>query len=294
MSAATGSGSSSVRRSAVRPVVTGLAFPESPRWHDGRLWISDMAGHEILQFSAAGERLVAIPTPFQPSGLGWLPDNSLIVVAMHERAVMRVDGESCAVHADLAGGLSAEANDMVSGPDGTAYVTNFGYDPATEEPRATELVLVRPDGSVEMQEGPLLRPNGVAITPDGSTLIVAETRVHRLTAFSIGHGGQLSNPRIVATLPSGTWADGICLDEAGAVWVADPKGKTCRRVLADGSTVQVIDTAPMACVSCTLGGDGRRTLFMALTALGNFADRVIERAGRVDMVGVEVGGPGWP
>src|SRR4051794_17483744 len=110
MSAATGSGSSSVRRSAVpvRPIVTGLAFPESPRWHDGRLWISDMAGHEILQFSAAGERLVAIFTAFQPSGLGWLPDNSLIVVAMHERAVMRFDGESFAVHADLAGVLSAE------------------------------------------------------------------------------------------------------------------------------------------------------------------------------------------
>jgi len=278
----------------VRTLVDGLGFPEAPRWHDGHLWCSDMAAHEILELDLEGARVRTTPTPFEPSGLGWLPDGTLLVVAMDERAVMARRGDGFAVHADLGHLLTSRANDMVVAEDGTAYVTSFGYDAATEEPRPAHLVKVDPDGRVEVVPGDLWRPNGVAVTADGATLLVAETRVHRVTAFRRAPDGRLSDPRVVGELPSGTWADGICLDADGGIWVGDPKGRACYRIVPGTGVTERIDTAPGACVACVLGGPARTTLFLAIGALGDMADRARERAGRIDAVEVDVPGAGRP
>jgi sugar lactone lactonase YvrE len=286
--------SSTQTGSARSTIATGFGFPEAPRWHDDRLWVSDMAAHEISVLIADGTIDRRISTPFQPSGLGWMPDGTLLVVAMHDRKVMSEHNGTFEVHADLTGMLRADANDMVVAADGTAYVTNFGYDPASEEPQTTDIIRIQPNGQTDVQLGPLFRPNGIAVTPDGTTLIVAETRVHRLTAFEIGADGTLTDQRVLGALPSGTWADGICLDEAGGIWVGDPKGKTCQRVGPDGLVTDVIDTSPMACIACALGGTDRRTLFLALSAIGDFAEQAVTRPGRIDALRTDIAGAGLP
>lgn len=269
-----------------------VGFPESPRWRDGLLWISDITAQRVLCLSESGEIRRSIPFPGRPSGLGWLPDGRLLAVSMEDRLVLRRDDPGWAVHADLTSFTSAAINDMVVAPSGDAYVTGIGYVAGAEEQRATQILLVRPDGSVERQRGDLWRPNGCVITRDGH-LIVAETRVHRLTRFRLESDGSLASAQQFALLPRGTWADGICLDEAGAVWAADPKGQACRRVSPRGDVVTTIDTAPAPCIACTLGGDDGRTLFLLLADLADFNDPA-RRRGRIDAVRVDVAGAGSP
>jgi sugar lactone lactonase YvrE len=271
----------------------GLGFPEGPRWRDGSLWISDIAAREVLRFDGAGNVVERLPTPGRPSGLGWLPDGRLLVVVMEERAVLRRDGDGWRTHADLSQLTSAPVNDMVVSAAGDAYVTGLGYVDG-EERRPTRVILVRPDGSAEPQAGDLWRPNGCVITPDGERFVVAEARVHRLTGFRIDADGSLRDPQEFALLPSGTWADGICLDAEGAIWVGDPKGRACRRVASDGTVVAEIDTSPVPCIACTLGGDDGRTLFLLLCDLGDFDELAGLRGGRIETVRVDVPGAGSP
>jgi sugar lactone lactonase YvrE len=276
-------------------VCKGLGFAEAPRWHDERLWVSDMAAGVVLAISLDGAVAEMCAVTGRPSGLGWLPQGDLLVVSMHERRVMRQRDGELAVHADLTGVVSADLNDMVVDGEGRAYVTNFGYDAAAgADPTTTGVILVHPDGVVEPPMGSLFRPNGCAITSDGRTFLVAETRVHRLTAFTIGDGGRLVEQRVVASLPSGSWADGLCVDAEGAAWIADPKGRRCFRVASDGSIVEVIDTAPYQAIACALGGDGRRTLFVTLADIRPFAEMARERTSCVGVVSVDVPGAGWP
>jgi sugar lactone lactonase YvrE len=273
---------------------TGLAFAESPRWHDGALWVSDMAAGTVLRVDLDGRSEVICEIPGQPSGLGWLPDGDLLVVSMHERLVLRFDGEHLSQYADPRGLLRADLNDMVVDGRGNAYVSGFGYDGATEPHQPTGIVLVRPDGTSEMQPGDLYRPNGCVVTPDQSTLIVAETRVHRLTAFAIAADGRLSDPRSFGALPSGSWSDGICLDAEGAVWVADPKARRCVRMLPGGELTDVIDTAPYAAVACMLGGPDGDLLFIVLGEIQAMDLAREKRGGRIEYLQVVVPGAGWP
>jgi sugar lactone lactonase YvrE len=278
-----------------RLVAEGIAFGEAPRWHEGRLWFSDIPRGVVCRLADDGAVEEVCAVPGRPSGLGWLPDGRLLVVSMHDRVVHRWDGDRLEVHADLRPIVPADLNDMVVGADGTAYVTGFGYDAEAGEPREpTGVVLVRPDGSAQMQPGVLFRPNGCAITADGTRLVVAQTRLHRVSVQSIGTDGRLGDVVDLADLPSGSWADGLCLDAEDAVWVADPKGRRLFRVLVDGTLNRVVETGDRTPVACVLGGPERRTLYVTMSPIRPMGEAVADPQGRIEAFEVDVPGAGWP
>lgn len=276
-------------------VMDGLGFPECPRWHDGKLWISDMASKRVIVCPAAGEQEVFLELSDRPSGIGWLPSGEMLVVSMEQQLVLRVaqDG-SVATHADPGHLVRAHLNDMVVDVDGTAYVTNFGYDAHAEDPVTTGILRVSPDGAAEMISGGLLRPNGIVITPQRDALITAETRVGRLARIPLDGAGQAGAAEVIHQFESGAWADGICLDEEGGIWVADPPGRRCVRVLPGRGVVDVISTEHSA-TSCVLGGEGRRTLYITIGARARTWDEMAaNRLGRVEAYPVAVSGAGRP
>ena len=272
----------------------GLGFAEGPRWHDGRLWFSDMGAARVVAVDLDGRAEVVLEVPTRPSGLGWLPDGRLLVVSMRDRRVLRLepDGE-VVVHADLADLASFDCNDMVVDGHGRAYVGNAGFDLSARplEVRPAELVLVTPDGEARMVDDEVVFPNGSVVTPDGSTLVVAETFGQCLTAFTIAEDGSLTDRRTFALL-RGTSPDGICLDAEGAVWVADANGSACLRVREGGEVVDRVDTG-RGCFACMLGGADRRTLFL-MTAEGFEGAAIRRRTAAIEVVEVEVPGAGYP
>jgi sugar lactone lactonase YvrE len=272
----------------------GLGFGEGPRWHDGRLWFSDMGAARVMAVDPDGRAEVVLEVPTRPSGLGWLPDGRLLVVSMRDRRVLRLepDGE-VVVHADLADLASFDCNDMVVDGLGRAYVGNAGFDLSARplEVRAAEVVLVTPDGEARVVDDEVVFPNGSVVTPDGSTLVVAETFGQCLTAFTIAEDGSLTDRRTFASL-RGTSPDGICLDAEGAVWVADANGSACLRVREGGEVVDRVDTG-RGCFACMLGGADRRTLFL-MTAEGFEGAAIRRRTAAIEVVEVEVPGAGYP
>lgn len=275
-------------------VVDGLTFPEAPRWHDGRLWFSDFYSHRVLTVDISGYMDIVAEVTGRPSGLGWRPDGTLLIVSMLDRTLLRLDGKALSVVADLSALASAPCNDMVVDAAGRAYVGNFGYDRHKGEPmRATCLVRVDPDGTVTRAADDLLFPNGTVITPDGRTMIVAETQGHRLTAFDIAADGTLSNRRVFAQLEERCFPDGICLDADGAVWVADARNPRVLRVLDGGEIAHTVTTGDRPAFACMLGGDDRRTLFV-LTNSGSGPAMADKRDGRIEAVRVDVPGAGLP
>ena len=207
-------------KTALDVVVDGLAFGEGPRWHAGALWWSDMHAEQVMRRGGAGEVETVCHVEGRPSGLGWLPGGDLLIVSMIDRRVMRMGTDGALTpHADLSTVAPRRTNDMVVDRKGRAYVGNFGFDYDRDEPvAATSLALVRPDGSVSLVADGLLFPNGMVITPDDRTLVVAETWAMRLTAFDIKPDGSLANRRFWAQLPDRVSPDGICLDAEGAIW----------------------------------------------------------------------------
>jgi sugar lactone lactonase YvrE len=289
--------------SARRVLASGLGFLESPSWFDERIWVSDIARSLVLAIDPHGTTETIAHVPARPCGLGHLPDGRLLVVSMLDRTVRRLDSDELVVHSDLSGLLGCTPNDIVVGPTGNAYVGSPGFgSPLSTRADQTGLVLVRPDGSAEMQAGELTTPNGMTILPDAETLVVAETIAARLTAFTIRRDGRLTNQRTWATMHEG-FVDGICADAEGAIWVADPKGKRCLRVVEGGRITDVIDTSPAKCVACTLAGPGRRLLALLVVDEtdvpfdGN--DEYMEHAtqrrpARIETTMVSVPGAGWP
>lgn len=251
---------------SVRRLVDGLVFPEGPRWHDGRLWFSDIHGHRVMATSPDGSaETVAILD--QPSGLGFLPDGTLLAVSMRRRAVLRVDPHGLRLHGDLRDLPGDFANDMVVSPsDGCAYVGCRAHRRSGRPPTMDCLALVRPDGSVALAAGDLVGPNGSAVTPDGATLLVAETHAHRITAFDRAPDGQLSGRRVFAQLPPKTFPDGLCLDEQGTVWIGTGFGRRFLRVGEGGRLIDELALPDRWAVACVLGGPQRRTLFLATAA----------------------------
>ena len=277
-----------------KTLVDGLIFGEGPRWHDGQLWFSDMQAGFVLATDIDGNCKKIIDVPGSPSGLGWLPDGRLLVVSMTDRRLLRMEGERLIEHADLSHIATGHCNDMVVDSKGNAYIGNFGFDLGAEgiKPVEATMAMVTPEGEVTPAADGLLFPNGTVITPDTRTLIVAETYGAKLTAFDIQSDGTLTNRRLFADV-SPHFPDGICLDAEGAIWVADPVGGECIRVLEGGKITDSVDTG-RGCFACMLGGENRNTLFM-MTADDFRAEAVVRtKNGKVEYVEVDVPGAGWP
>lgn len=259
--------------------IDGLDFGEGPRWHDGRLWYSDFYQHKVYAVDADGNRetMVEFPGDAQPSGLGWMPDGSLLIVSMLDRKVMKWAGGALTEHADLSHIAGFHCNDMSVDANGNAYVGNFGWDIVTDFANVTpaDLALVRPDGSTEVAASGLLFPNGAVITPDGSTLIVGESFGAQYKAFDIADDATLSNERVWASTPEMA-PDGCDLDAEGGMWFADALGQQVVRVVEGGEITHKVPTGD-GCYACVLGGDDGRTLF-ALCAPGSAPHEVEGKA----------------
>ena len=269
----------------------GLDFGEGPRWHDGRLWFSDFFRHGVFTLDGTSEQLV-VDVPGQPSGLGWLPDGRMLIVSMLDRRLLTFDGEQLEVHADLSGVSQHECNDLVVGPDGTAYVSTFGFDlHGGGEPQPTKMVVVSPDGTVRVAEDDVWFPNGSVITPEGR-LIVGETFAARYTSYALDETGMPVDRRVWAEV-EGLTPDGCCLDAEGRIWSADPVARRVVLIEEGGRVLEEIPTEQSA-VACMLGGHDRRTLFI-LTCRGTKPERVAGAGtGRIETVQVEVPGAGRP
>jgi sugar lactone lactonase YvrE len=282
----------------------GLYFGEAPRWREGRLWFSDFYAKAVKSVSLAGDARIEFTIDDRPSGLGWMPDGSLLVVSMTRRQVLRrsTSGD-VSLHADLSEIATFHCNDMVVGAEGRAYVGNFGFDLDAElvgrgaqsviaDHPTARLACVGPDGAVSVAAADLSFPNGSVVTPDGRTLIVGETLGGVLTAFDIGADGALSGRRIWAP----TWPyvpDGICLDAEGAVWIANPLAPQCVRIAEGGAVLEVVETG-LPCYACMLGGEMGATLFM-LTAPSSLAQEAAAAPlGRLLVAEVDSPGAGWP
>jgi sugar lactone lactonase YvrE len=278
---------------------TDLHFPECPRWHDGALWLSDMWDHTIYRFDADGARHVVhrFPDEEDPGGLGWLPDGTMLVAGMFGRVVYRLEQGAAVVHADLSSLAPHQVNDMIVGPDGSAYVTQFGremWDDSTPF-GPTVMIRVTPGGAVEVGADDLMVPNGVAVADDGKVLVVAESAGARLSRYSV-HDGLLSDRGVVRLTPAADMPfvapDGICLDVEGGIWAADPLARRVVHLSEDTIDQEIaLDSHPLACV---LGGEDRRTLFICANEVWSKRDRRNVPTGSVVTVPVDVPGAGRP
>ena len=270
-------------------LLTGLAFGESPRWHDNRLWYSDMGAHEVGAVDLDGVHEIVARVPGMPMGTGWLPDGRMLIVSSRDGRLLT---GSLDTFADLSGVSGYPWSDMVVDGRGNAYIGNIGFDFPDGEVRPGIVALVTPDGSVQQVADDVAFPNGIAVTPDNRTLILAESYAARLTAFDIAPDGTLSGRRVWAHLGEAA-PDGICLDAEGAVWYADVPNARCVRVREGG---EVLDTVELdrGCFACALGGPDGRTLFIMAaewspSGLGDGA-----RTGKIVTVDAPAPGVGWP
>ena len=279
-------------------LLTGLSFGESPRWHEGRLWLSDWGAREVLAIDAEGQREVMARVDFNafPMCIDWLPDGRLLVVASRDRQLLRQEPDgSLVTHADLSG-LAEEGhpwNEIVVDGRGHIYLNNQGFEFPGGDFAPGTIALLTPDGEARQVAGGIAFPNGMAVTPDNSTLIVAESYGQKLTAFDIAADGSLSRPRVWADLGDGT-PDGICVDQDGAVWYADVPNRRCVRVREGGEVLEVVDL-DRGGFSCALGGPGRTTLFIVATewhGTDQMGDQA--RTGQVLTAEAPAPGAGWP
>lgn len=262
----------------VSTLFEGGAFFEGPRWHDGTWWVSDFYRHQVSTIGPDGAETVVVEVAAQPSGLGWLPDGSMVISSMKDHRILRWAEGELSTLADLTGLVGGHLNDLVTDAAGHTYVGNFGFDlMGGGTPAPADLIRVDPDGSVTVAATDLYFPNGTVITPDGQTLIVGETTGNRYTAFTIEADGTLTDRRPWAEfgrLPEAdTFAegltqitvapDGCTLDAEGHIWAADALGNRCIRVAPGGAIVEEI-TVPggLGVYACQLGGDDGRTLLI--------------------------------
>ena len=276
-------------------VLDDLVFPECPRWRDGSLWFADCHDGKVVRMAPDGRLLDSFEVSGGPSGIGWLPGGDMLVVSIDNLCVYRRGSDGrMSVHADLSSHHRFHTNDMVLDEAGNAYVGEVGFRVEEEEPRSTCLLLVRPDGSVDVAADGLTTPNGSVITPDGHTLIVAESRRMSLTAFTIAPDKTLFDRRIFAQLAPSQVPDGICLDEEGCVWVASPRAGAVIRVSPTAGVtdeIQIKDGKPYACM---LGGADRRDLFICLAGDHDPVRARQSRSGALAVTRVAVAGCGYP
>jgi sugar lactone lactonase YvrE len=254
---------------SLTPLANGFCFGEGPRWFEGLVWFSDMLGEAVHTVTLDGEMSTLTLAGHAPSGLGFRPDGTLLIVSTERRQVLRYDGETVTVLTDLSSLVPAALGDMVIDRHGCAYV-------GAQARQAGVIVRIDTDGRPAVVAGDLAFPNGMAITADGSTLIVAESTARRLTAFTIAPDGSLCQRRIFAENLDGP-PDGICLDEEGGVWAAMTLAHQFERIVGDrngGHTVtDRIDIGDRTAIACTLGGPEGRTLFL-LSAADAYPERL--------------------
>lgn len=286
----------------VKVLADGLHFAEGPRWHQGKLWFSDFHDHAVKTVDIDGRVETKVVLEDQPSGLGWLPDGRMLIVSMHQRAVLRMEYDALVVHADLSQIATFHCNDMVVDRIGRAYVGNFGFDldaaitggdfrGALGRYEGAALARVDPHGDVHAVASGLKFPNGMVLSPDGGTLVVAESLGRRLTAFDVGIDGSLTNQRVWAELDA--TPDGICLDAEGAIWLADASGPRAIRVAEGGAVLdEVVTSRP--CYAVMLGGLDGRTLFLATATTSLSSLAAANRDGCIEVTEVSVPHAGLP
>jgi sugar lactone lactonase YvrE len=282
--------------SELQTLKTGLEIGESPRWHEGRLWFSNWGAQEVIAVDLDGksEVMIRVPTTI-PFSIDWLPDGRLLIVSGPEGVLLRREPDgSLVTHADLTSLSDLGWNEIVVDGRGSAYVNGGGFDLMSGEPFAPGIVAVlTPDGSTRQVADGIAFPNGMAVTPDNSTLIVAESYAKRLSAFDIAADGGLSNRRVWADLDEGV-PDGICIDAENAVWYADVPNERCVRVREGGEVLQTVQL-DRGCFACILGGSDKRTLFMMAAKWAGPANMFDEPGtGQVLTVKAPAPGAGWP
>jgi sugar lactone lactonase YvrE len=274
--------------------MSGLVFPESPRWHDHHLWFSDWGAHEVIALDLDGKSEVIARVPSFPMCIDRLPDGRLLIVSASDGLLLcREPDGSLATYADLTDLADHKWNDIVVDGRGNAYVNNIGFDFPGGEFVPGILALVTPEGAARQVADGVAFPNGMVVTPDNSTLILAESYGNKLTAFDIAADGSLSNPRVWADLQGGA-PDGICLDAESAIWYGDVPNKRCVRVREGGEVLQTIDL-DRGCFACALGGADKTTLFLTANdwhGPANMTDG--ERMGQVLTAAAPAPGAGWP
>jgi sugar lactone lactonase YvrE len=282
----------------IHTLMTGIAFGESPRWHQGRLWFSDWGAQEIIAVDPQGrcEVMARVSFPSIPMCIDWLPrGRGPLVVSPSDRLLLRMEPDgTLATHADLSELSDRGFNEIVVDGRGNVYLNGAGFDLMAGEAFAPGIIaLVTPDGSARRVADGIAFPNGMAVTPDNATLIVADSYGRELSAFDIATDGALSNRRVWADLGDGV-PDGICLDAEGAAWYGDVPNQRCVRVREGGEVLQTIEL-DRGCFACMLGGADRRTLFMIATEWRGPAN-ISEgpRTGQVLTTPAPAAGVGWP
>ena len=280
-------------------LIEGLTFTEGPRWHDGRLYFSDFFTHRVLAVDTEGKMETIVETPQQPSGLGWSPDGSMLIVSMNDQKLLSFSNGELSEVADLSQLATHFCNDMVVDKKGNAYVGNFGFDlHGGESIKPTNIILVRPGEEPCVVAENVFFPNGTVITPDDKTLIVGETFASCLTAFDINEDGSLSNRRVWADLRLieegyNPVPDGICLDAEGAIWVASPSTNDVIRVQEGGALLDKVEVDRGA-FACMLGGKNGNTLFISTANDSTEETCLKEKSARIEVIEVDVPRAGLP
>jgi sugar lactone lactonase YvrE len=263
----------------------GLRFPEGARWHDNALWFSDMHTGEVLRADVESRELsVAVQIDDQPSGLGWLPDGSLLISSMMDRKVLRLNARGdLDTYADMSDLTAAPTNDLVV-DDGYVFVGGFGYDLYSGAPQEPgPIVRIDRDGGAAIVESDMSFPNGSVVLPGSRTLVVAETWAARLTAFDIAADGSLTNKRVWAQLPAGSTPDGICVDARAGVWVSSIATSTFLRVEEGGAVTDTVSLEPGRCATDCAIDDAGTTLYLLTSNSWQPSDTSV-REGRIEAV----------
>lgn len=279
--------------STTEVLIDGLGFPEGLCWDGAELWFSDFASRRVYSLDTVGRPTERAYVPGQPSGIGFLPDGTPLVISMMDHLLVRLGAGHARIEADVSSQCTGPANDMIVDARGRTYFGAFGYDPTYEGAEALKpsaISMLSPGGEPRAVADSLMFPNGMAITADGGTLVVAETFGSRLTAFSIAEDGSLRDRRTFADL--GELApDGICVDAEGAVWAGCPFAERFVRVADGGEILQTIETPGRWAITCALGGPDRNTLFCATakTTLEEFHHG--RSSGAIEIAEVEIPSP---